>query len=57
MLLIAGAESPPVIAAILDAIASCLPQARRVTVPGAGHMVPISHPEAVSGALREFLAL
>lgn len=54
-LLIAGADSPPAIAAILDALAAELPATRRVTVPGAGHMLPVSHPQAVSAAIRDFL--
>ncbi|MBP7000067.1 alpha/beta hydrolase [Amaricoccus sp.] len=56
VLLIDGACSPPSIAAILDRLAALLPAARRVTVPGAGHMLPITHAGAVSGALRDFLA-
>jgi pimeloyl-ACP methyl ester carboxylesterase len=55
VLLIEGAESPAVVGAILDAIAGVLPQACRVTVPGAGHMLPVTHPDAVSGALRDLL--
>jgi pimeloyl-ACP methyl ester carboxylesterase len=56
-LLIEGAESPPAVGAILDVIAARVPAARRVTVPGAGHMLPVTHAEAVSGALRDFLGL
>jgi pimeloyl-ACP methyl ester carboxylesterase len=33
-----------------------LPAARRVTVPGAGHMAPITHPAEVSDAIAAFLA-
>ena len=55
VLLLEGARSPAVVAAILDVIASVLPQARRLTVPGAGHMLPVTHPDAVSGALRDLL--
>jgi pimeloyl-ACP methyl ester carboxylesterase len=54
-LLIAGADSPAVIAAILAAIAAKLPQARRLIVPGAAHMLPITHPETVATAIRSFL--
>jgi lipase len=56
VLLVAGARSPPVIHAILDAIASRLPRARRTLVPGAAHMVPVSHPGAVAEAIRAALA-
>jgi pimeloyl-ACP methyl ester carboxylesterase len=55
VLLIGGAASPPATHAILDALARALPQARRVEIPRAGHMAPITHAEAVSGALRDFL--
>ncbi len=55
VLLVEGAESPAVVGAILDAIETVLPQARRVSVPGAGHMLPVTHPDAVSGAIRDLL--
>jgi pimeloyl-ACP methyl ester carboxylesterase len=32
-----------------------LPDARRVSVDGAGHMVPITHPAEVAEAIRDFL--
>ena len=57
VLLIEGAASPPAVAAILDVIADALPGASRVRVPGAGHMLPVTHAAEVSGALRDFLAL
>ncbi|MFC0342268.1 alpha/beta fold hydrolase [Paracoccus niistensis] len=47
-LLIAGADSPAVMGEILDALAARLPNARRATVPGAGHMVPVTHPTEVT---------
>jgi pimeloyl-ACP methyl ester carboxylesterase len=55
VLLVEGARSPPAVAAIHDAIAARLPGVRRVVVPDAGHMAPVTHPQAVSGALRDFL--
>lgn len=55
VLLIEGAESPPVIAGIQQALATRLPQVRRVVVPGAAHMVPITHPGEVAGAMADFL--
>lgn len=54
-LLIAGAESPPAVAAIGAALAARIPGARRVVLPGLGHMGPITHPDAVSATLRAFL--
>jgi pimeloyl-ACP methyl ester carboxylesterase len=55
VLLVEGARSPPAVAAIHDAIAARLPGVRRVVVPDAGHVAPVTHPQAVSGALRDFL--
>lgn len=47
-LLIAGADSPAVVGEIFDTLAARLPDARRATVPGAGHMAPVTHPAEVS---------
>ena len=55
VLLLEGADSPPVIAAIAAGLARRLPDARRETITGAGHMGPITHPEAVAGAIRRHL--
>lgn len=55
VLLLEGAESPPVIAAIGDHLARRIGGLRRVVVPGAGHMLPITHPDAVARAIAAFL--
>ena len=47
-LLIAGADSPAVVGEIFDTLAARLPDARRATVAGAGHMAPVTHPAEVS---------
>lgn len=52
VLLIEGSRSHPVAGAVLGALAARLPRARRVAVEGAGHMAPVTHPEAVAGAIR-----
>lgn len=52
VLLLHGADSPAPIRAIEDALAARLPAPRRVQVPGAGHMVAITHPVEVAAALR-----
>ena len=57
VLLVEGAASPPVIDAIMAELARHLPQARRLAVPGAGHMVPITHPDTVAAAVRDHLGL
>ncbi len=54
-LLLEGEHSPPVIAAIHTVFAARLPEVERVMIEGAGHMVPISHPEAVAAEIRELL--
>ena len=51
VLLISGAESPPVIHAIAGALAGRLPDVGRANVPGAGHMLPITHPDEVAGLI------
>jgi len=47
-MLIAGAESPPVVGEIFDRLAARPPDARRATVPQAGHMAPVTHPDEVA---------
>lgn len=51
VLLVEGAASPPVIGAIMGELARRLPDAARLIVPEAGHMVPITHPQAVADAI------
>lgn len=57
VMLMEGAGSPAGVGQVLDCIRSVLPSADRVTVPGAQHMVPITHPQDVAGALAPFLNL
>ena len=54
-LLLQGAMSPPVIAEINAALAASLPNAHQITLPTAGHMAPITHPEATAKAHASFL--
>jgi pimeloyl-ACP methyl ester carboxylesterase len=56
VLLVEGAQSPPVVAAIHDVLAARLPNARRLVVPGAGHMVPITHPGIVAAGIAALFA-
>jgi len=53
LLLIEGGLRPPVMGATLDAFQKAVPSAARVTVPGAGHMVPVTHPAPVAAALKQ----
>ncbi|MDH3264203.1 MAG: alpha/beta hydrolase [Paracoccaceae bacterium] len=56
-LLLEGTASPPVVHAIAEALALRLPNARRETIAGAGHMGPISHPAEVAAAIRRHIGL
>lgn len=56
VLLLEGGASPPVIAAIASALAARLPMAERQVVPGAGHMLPVTHNAEVAAAIRGFLS-
>lgn len=51
VMLIAGADSPPVIAEIAETLAARLADVGRASVPGAGHMLPMTHPEQVAGLI------
>lgn len=51
VLLISGGNSPPVIPAIADALAARLPDVGRAVVPGAGHMLPLTHAKQVAGLI------
>lgn len=52
VLLIEGAISPPIIGAVHTELARRLPNVSRLSVQGAGHMVPITHPEIVAPAVQ-----
>lgn len=51
VLLISGTQSPAVIHSIAEALAGRLADVGRATVPGAGHMLPITHPDEVAGLI------
>lgn len=55
VLLVEGGDSPPVIDAVQSVLAARLPHASRLIVPGAGHMVPITHPDLVARAVQAHL--
>ncbi|WP_435017026.1 alpha/beta fold hydrolase [Tundrisphaera sp. TA3] len=54
-LVIAGAEDQIVPAEETDRMAGALPNARLVTIAGAGHLAPIEKHEAVDAAILDFL--
>ncbi len=47
-----GGESHPVVADIISELGDRIPYAEWVSIPGAGHMVPVSHPELVVKATK-----
>ncbi|MBO6882896.1 MAG: alpha/beta hydrolase [Marivita sp.] len=53
--LIRGSETEPVIEAIHATLERRIPNAVDVVVDGAGHMVPISHPDAVAKLVAEMI--
>ena len=55
VLLIEGADSPAIIDAVHRALALRLPQAMRLVVPNAGHMVAISHAAEIAQAVQAHL--
>ncbi len=54
-LLIEGASSPPIIAAIQDALAGAVPNTTRHVVPEAGHMLPMTHAVEVAELITGFM--
>ncbi len=54
-LLLSGGASPSVISEILDRLEDGIRDTRRAVVPGAGHMVPITHAEPVAAEIAELI--
>jgi len=54
--LIEGDQSPPMSAKVAVSLQKRLPDVARVIVKGAGHMLPVTHPEAVAPHIRALLA-
>lgn len=48
VMLISGENSQPIIRQIEDALAARLPDARQAMVAGAGHMLPLTHPDQLA---------
>ncbi len=51
VLLIRGDRSPAIVGAIAEAVAARLPDVGVATVPGAAHMLPVTHPKEVAGLI------
>lgn len=56
-LLLEGDQAADVIRAVNHSLAKRLPNARRVTIPGAGHMSPVTHPQAVAHEIAGLLEI
>jgi pimeloyl-ACP methyl ester carboxylesterase len=58
VLLLGGTNSPAYLKPALDALTAVLPHARRITLPGIGHMAAddVGEPERVARDLRAFFA-
>ena len=54
-LVLRGARSPRPTRRIAELVAESLPEGRLQTIDGAGHMLPLSHKEAVNAAVAEHL--
>lgn len=55
VLLIEGGRSPDLVRALHDELEARLPLVRRVSIPDAGHMGPISHAAAMASEMQRFL--
>jgi pimeloyl-ACP methyl ester carboxylesterase len=55
-LLVRGTRTTLTAREVVARLAATLPECRLVEIPGAGHMAPLSHPEAVNAAIENHLA-
>ncbi len=55
VMLLSGEDTPPVHAAIFEAVCEAMPAARKHKVPGSGHSVSRDQPEAFNKLVLEFL--
>lgn len=54
VLLLSGDRSPAIVATVMAALAQRLPRATHRVVIGAGHMLPLTHPQVVARAIETF---
>src|ERR1051326_6156477 len=54
VLLTEGTESPPFFPLVIDKLMNAIPQAKRITIEGAGHVPHMSHPEKYIEMVRGF---
>jgi pimeloyl-ACP methyl ester carboxylesterase len=55
-LVLTGDAEIPYLRVVAEALAYAIPNARRVVIPGGGHMVSLSQPAAFNAAVLDFLA-
>ncbi len=55
-LVLSAERTTPAARRMAELVFATLPNARRATIPGAGHMAPQSHAAALAGMLKEFWA-
>lgn len=55
VLLLDGEKSPRMFHAIQDAVAACLPDVGRATIPNASHGMHLANPDAYNATVRDFL--
>ena len=55
VLLSQGDQSPAMFVPILDRVAAALPNAKRTTIAGAGHIPHMTHPNVYGPIVRTFL--
>jgi pimeloyl-ACP methyl ester carboxylesterase len=56
VLVLHGSDTRPFFTASARHVVDHVPNARMHELPGAGHAAPLTHPEALAGALTEFFA-
>jgi pimeloyl-ACP methyl ester carboxylesterase len=54
-LVVVGTSDDPDIRSIVDSIAAQAPHARKLVIPGAGHMLNMERPAEILQAIRDFL--
>ena len=55
ILYLLGERSPPAAHAVADVLCGVLPNVRRVTFEGLGHMGPVTHPDRVNAEISKFI--
>lgn len=56
-LFLTGSEEPNSTPAMSEAMAALVPQGQSIVIPGAAHMMPMTHPDSVNAALLDFAAI